>query len=233
MTSRKSPIPYLEDMIMRSIDITERARQTIDTIAAQLDPNLLKSQFDEPIDRVARQFKCETTYSVGHKIFHRLIAEFVQQIYENGLKASWLLTDPLAEAISLLDRYYQSAVYNTGYVAALLDANDAAEGGIQTVLTSLAESVKDIERQKYIAAVFTWHLRRNSWPLQCEIARILLEDCQAFVPERLAGCVPAQIVDEIPSLIHMFICSDAALQQIAFSNDGSFATESLLNRDPL
>jgi len=171
---------------MMSINITERARQTIDAIAAQLDPNLLKSKFDEPIDRVTRQFKYEADYPVGHKTFHHIIAEFVYQIYENGLKASWLLMDPLAEAISLLERYYQSAVYDTGYVAALLDANDAAEGGIQTVLIGLAESVKDTERQKYITAVFTWHLRRSSWPLQCEIVRILLEDCRAFDPERLA-----------------------------------------------
>jgi hypothetical protein len=216
-----------------SIDITECASNTIDAIAAKLDPDLIKRKFDEPIDRVVRQFKCETTYPVGHKTFHRLIAKFVQEIYESGLQASWLLTDPLTEAISILDRYYQSAVYNTGYIAALLDANDAAEGGMQTVLTSLAESIKDIERQKYIAAVLTWHLRRISWPLQCEIARILLEDCRAFLPERLAGCVPAQIVDEIPSLVHIFIHSDAALQQIAFSNDESPSAETLLNRNPL
>jgi hypothetical protein len=123
-------------------------------------------------------------------------------------------------------------MYGTGYVAALLDANDPTEGGIQTVLTGLSESIKEIERQKYTKAIFTQFLHGCSWYQLCEIARILLEDYQAIIPERLAKCYPAQLVDEIPSLISMFISGDSFLQQITFSSEKSRLFEIPFIREP-
>jgi len=133
----------------------------------------------------------------------------------------------------LLENGYESAVYGTGYVAALLDANDPAEGGIQTVLIGLTELINEIERQKYIRAVFAWYLHCCNWYLLCEIARVLLEDYRALIPERLGKCAPVQLVDEIPSLISMFISGDSVLQQITFSSEGSRTAETPLNREPL
>ena len=115
-------------------DMEKRARETIETIAARLDRSLVKSRFDEPIAKVAWEFTCEAKPPVSHKAFNKIVADFVQQIYEKALKASWMLTDPLAEAIFLLENYYRSPAYGPGYAAAILNANDAAEGGVQTVL---------------------------------------------------------------------------------------------------
>jgi hypothetical protein len=75
--------------------------------------------------------------------------------------------------IFLLTNYYHSVEYGTGYEAATLDANDPAQGGIWTALTGLAEAIKNIERRKYIEAVFVWHLHSCSWELLCEIAQLL------------------------------------------------------------
>ena len=97
---------------------------------------------------------------------------------------------------------FSTEEYGSGYSAAASDADDPTQGGIQTVLTSMAESIKDIERKKYIDGIFTWYLHSCSWELQCEIARLLLEEYQPFIPPLLIGCVPAQLVDEIPSIMY-------------------------------
>jgi hypothetical protein len=200
-----------------SSDLEKRAREIVTTIMVELDPDRISKRFDNPIAQAAKEFDCEPTCPIAHKEFHRIVAVFVKQVYDKALGASWMFTDPLAEALWLLENGYESAVYGTGYVAALLDANDPAEGGIQTVLTGLAELIKDIERQKYIKAVFARYLHGCNWALRCEIARVLLEDYRPFLPERLGKCAPAQLADEIPSLILMLISSDSVLHQMAFS----------------
>lgn len=214
-------------------DLEKLARETIAAIMVELDPDRTKDRFDDPIAKAAREFGYDPICPIAHKEFHRTVAGFVEQVYDKGLATSWMLTDPLAEALWLLENGYESAVYGTGYVAALLDANDPAEGGIQTVLTGLAELIKDIERQKYIRAVFARYLHGCSWALRCEIAQVLLEDYRAFLPERLGKCAPAQLADEIPSLLLMLLSTNSILQQIAFPSEGSMTIETSLNAEPL
>ena len=201
---------------MKNTDIKKRAKEIIEIITAKLDRDLMSSRFDEPIAKVAGQFECEAEYPVTHKDFHRIIADFVQQIYEKALKASWRLTDPLDEAIVLLETGYRSALYGPGYTGAMLHTNDTEKGGIQAVLTGLAGAIIEIERQKYIDGVLTWHLHGCSWQLLCEIAQKLLEDYRPFIPPQLCKRVPAQLVDVIPDIMQRCIDSHFTLQGFPF-----------------
>jgi len=194
---------------MENTDIKKRATEIIKIITAKLDPDLMSSRFDEPIAEVAGQFECEVEYPVTHKDFHKIIANFSLQIYEKALKAPWILTDPLDEAIVLLENGYRSALYGPGYTGAMLHTNDTDKGGIEAVLAGLAGAIIEIERQKYIDGVLTWHLRGCSWQLLCEIAQILLEDYRPFIPPQLCKRVPAQLVEVIP--IVMQRCIDSRL----------------------
>lgn len=198
-----------------------------------IDPGRIKRQFDDPIDRAATDFDCEPICPISHKAFHRVIARFVEEIYGMALGAAWRLADPLAEAIGLLEASYRSPTWGAGYVAALLDANDPAEGGIRTVLTGLADSIKEIERRKYTTGVFLRRLAGCSWQLRCEMVRVLLEDYRPFIPERLGQCAPAQLADEIPSLLAMLLSSDSVLQQIVSSSDTPRAAETEVVWEPL
>ena len=215
------------NVIMKNTEIAERARQTIEIVTVKLDQRLIKSRFDEPVAKAAEQFEFEATFPITHIAFHKIISGFVEYIYENAFGASWMLTDPLAEAMFLLENHYRSEIYGTGYTAAILDADDTAESGIQTVLSGLAEAIKDVERQKYVRGVFAWHVLGADWNLRCEIARILLEDYKLFMPERLCKCVPAQLVDQIPAIMNIHICSDSTLQQITFCRETPLTAETL------
>lgn len=199
---------------MTNTDIREQARRTVGTILAQLDQSLIRSLFDEPIDNAARQFKHQAGCPVSHKTFHKVITDFVVQVYDRGLNARWKLsTDPLGEAIALLEGHYQSH-YGHGYIAAALDANDAAQGGIDAVLYLLKEIIKNVERQKYFRSIFAINIETADWHVQCEIVRILVETYRPFLPEQIWQCEPWELVSQIPSIISLCLGVDSALQEI-------------------
>ena len=200
--------------MVKSCDVKERARAKIWTITAQLDPDLIKSQFDDRVDEVARQFTHKADCPITQETFHEVMAEFVVQVYEKGLGARWMLSgEPLAHVIALLEDHYQGP-YGSGYIAAALEANDLEGGGIDAVINRLAEIIKDTERLKHIKAVFIANIDPSDWPLKCEIVGLLLQEYQPFLPEHLLARRPWELVDEIPSIIYRYICSDSALEEV-------------------
>jgi len=212
---------------MINSDIKKHARQIVEIITAKLDPDMMSSRFDGPVTKVAEEFQCEVEYPVTHKVFHRIAADLVQQIYETALKTSWMLTDPLDEAILLLENGYHSVLYGSGCTGAMLYINDTGKGGIETVLASLAGIIIAVEKQKYIDGVLTWHLHGCSWDLQCGIAQVIMEDYEPFIPPQLRQRAAAQLVDVIPILIQQSIDSNYSLQGILFGGQGAEANRIL------
>ena len=199
---------------MMSSDIRKQAAQKVKAITTELDQALIKKRFDEPIDNAVRQFIHKANCPISHEEFHRVITEFVLHIYDKSFNARWMASaEPLGQVIELLENHYNGA-YGRGYIAAALDANDTREGGIDTVLNQLAEIIKDIERQKYVNAIFAVNINPADWHLKCEIVSILLEDYRQFLPQHLLVCKPWELVNEIPSIMYRYICSDSALQEL-------------------
>jgi hypothetical protein len=196
-------------------NIKEYAREKIETITSALDDSHIKSRFDEPVDKAARKFSHNTSCPVNTKEFHGVIAEFTAHIYQKGLNTEIAFSEPLGYAIELLEDHYRGS-YGTGYIAAALDANDPAEGGIDTVLNRLADIIKDIERQKYIKAVFAVNINPADWHLKCEIVSILLEDYRQFLPQHLLDCESWQLASQIQAIMYRYICSDSALQELLY-----------------
>lgn len=196
-------------------DIKKQAEETITEIIALLNEASIKTMVDEPIDKVVKEFCYDVGRPVTHRKFHRLIEHFVRTIYEGGLNDFWRPLDPLAEALSLLEKHYQGT-YAFGYSSARLDANDSMHGGVDSVLQRITESVKSIERAKYIQSVFARYINPCDWQLRCEIVDILLEYCRPFLPLQMLQCVPEQMVDDIPLLMNIHLNSENVIQQISF-----------------
>ena len=195
-------------------DLRKPAKEKIEVITAELDYRLIKSRFDEPVDEAARQFTHKTSSTITHKIFHKIIAEFVEWIYDKGLNARWMISaEPLDQTIALLEEHYNST-YGHGYTAAILDAGDIEEGGVDTVLGQLAEIIKDTERSKHINAVFSVNIDPADWHLKCEIVNVLLEDYRQFLPQHLLECKPWELAGQIPAIMYRYICSESTLEEL-------------------
>jgi len=199
---------------MADCEIKKIAHEKITAITAGLDEVLIKKRIDGPIDTAAKDFRYQTKLPLDYKQIHTIFSDFVRNIYENGLQTDWAIPDPLAEAIMLLEDYYQGT-YANGYSAAMLDAGDTEYGGIDIVLNRLAEIIKTIERQKYFSGVFVRHINPCDWHLKREIAGILLEQYRPVLPPLMRNCAAAQLVDQIPALMALYLNSCATLQQMS------------------
>jgi len=154
----------------------------------------------------------------------RIIAQVVERVYR-ALKIPMTLIDPLAQAISLLESGYESGAYGPGYVPALLDAGDQTGEGVPGVVRALGELLKENQKRLHVSSVFAAHLPLGDWRLRCEIVKLLLADYQAFIPEALARCAPAQLVDEIPALLCAGLHTDTVLGNLSLGGGGGVRAE--------
>lgn len=218
---------------MADSKMTKRARKVIEIITTKLDPQLIQTHFDEPIAQAVRDFHCQEKDPLDYRCFHEIISAFVRAIYDDGLKAPFSIADPLAQAIYLLSTHYQSDTYGNGYIAALMDACDSNADGIQKVRTELGEIIKQLEKSKYVKAVFAEYIGGCDWYLRCEIARVLLEDYRSYLPHKLQQCVPEQLANELPLIINMHIRSGSTLEQIFYGKPKTLSNKNLLQSRPL
>ena len=128
---------------------TAPPKKIIDRIVALLDEKYLKHLIDDPIDAAVRQLQFTPEKAFSHRVFHRAISKLVGYIYEHTFQMKLHLSQPLDEAIFLLEQYYQNGLVR-GYAAALLNAADEKRDGLDRVLTRLVEIIKAREREKYI-----------------------------------------------------------------------------------
>lgn len=212
---------------MMNFDNKKQAKEIIEKILTELDSESLNKRYDEQVMKVAEEFDCNIDCPLDHKDFHKVIADFVQHIYQHALRKPFMLTNSLDEAIMLLENGYRSTLYGPGYYGAILQANDQAGGGIQLVLTDIAELLINNERQKYINSVLTSYLHSCSWDLLCQIAKKLLDDYQRFLPPQLYKCATAQIVDVIPDIIYGDVCSEQIMKRLSIQEQQNTIAEQM------
>ena len=195
------------------------SEKTIDTVFDLLGEARMQRQIDEPADMAGRSFCLEESESVSHSTFNLLIAEFVQHAYLKGLRLPRHFSDKkaLGEAIFLLDRYYRSE-HLKGYEAALVDFKANGQEGLELVLSQLTESIKTVERGKYIQWVFTRNIDHLDWSQRCLVVESYIKRNKEILPRHLLDIDPARLADNLYDLFFTHLAIDDVVIQI-FSNE--------------
>ena len=170
---------------------------------------------DEPINRASQTFNIKIKTPISHSGFNRIITEFVCHLYEKGLRLPRLLTDhqeALAEAVYLLKRGYPGD-NNDGYDQALFDSTNYGMEGIETVLSSLAELIKNAEREKYMKSIFVENFDRLDFFMQLEIVSVYQKRFANIIPPQIRDIKPASLVDLFHKLIMDHISDDSLMIQ--------------------
>ncbi|MFC1895234.1 hypothetical protein ACFL0Q_01020, partial [Thermodesulfobacteriota bacterium] len=178
-----------EDLICKVLDLLSEAR--------------IQREIDVPMDMARRNFCLKATGPFSHSSFNHLIAEFVQHVYRKGLRLPRHFSDQeaLAEAIFLLNKYYQyQNEYITGYEAALIDFKGSGREGLEVVLSQLTESIRTVERGKYIQWVFTANINHMDWSLRCLIVESYIKKNNEILPKHLLDIDPARLADNLYDL---------------------------------
>ena len=180
-----------------------------------LDEEHMRKEIDESIEKAAAGFRFDQKEVFTYAHFKRLIADFVKHIYEHGLMLPQKISSSYAftEAVDILEKEYQSA-YAMGYEAARLDASSPEMNGAIIVLSGMTETIKRIERRKYIQGVFRIHIVHLDWHERCKIAEFLIKSCSAILPSDLLERDHAQFADDLPDLIMHYLQTENLLKQL-------------------
>jgi len=196
-------------------DALKSCEKTLDTVLTLLNRNRIAEDVEKPIDQAAHSFQMKVKDLDSHSEFNRVVGAFVQHVYRNGLRLCRPLTDreALSEAIFLLERHYQGMI-TEGYEGALLDGGSTGLEGIESVLSRLAETIKDVELEKYVAWVFSSHIDHLDWEARETLVSVYLKMYQSVLPSRMAKAEPARLVDHVHQLIQNHVSTDHVFHQI-------------------
>ncbi len=206
-------------------DTRAEGKRIAERLLAKLDEDRLRRELDDAIDQATSGYVRESVQVRSQGVFLEVIADFVRHLYESGLRVPRTLTSiqARAEAIALLEQHYPHAS-DSGYEEALLDATSSGDQGIELVLSHLAKTIKSLERDAYIRWVYSNHLVSCSWTERCAIAEYLLDRCAPLLPPVLRGCRPAQLADDIPTLVSMELSTGSWLGNVRSGTDSFRAT---------
>jgi len=206
--------PWSEDEAGDAGDpVRDRATKIIGAVRGLLDEELMARQFDEPIGRAAEAFECRGPSVYTHATFLTEVADFVRHVYEHGLPGRRRLSPSQArdEAVALLQRVYRGPDFD-GYDAAAVEAANTDGAGIRSVLATLAEAMKAIERQTYEQWVAARYINAADWETKCAVAAVLRERLAEYLPPGLLGCAPEQLAHRVFDLLKHDLTTDKKLQ---------------------
>ena len=215
MDAKNSESPQTRDVATQQDDsVRLRAIEIIETVMGLLDEAFMARQFDEPIARAAGAFECAEPVRYSYAVFLQTVADCVRHLYEHGLAGHRRLSDSQArdEAVALLEQAYQGSDAD-GYEAATVDAADPSQAGIQAVVATLAEALKERERRAYVRWVMALHIDAADWNTRCAMAAVLLERLAECLPPDVRGCSPEQLADHVSRLLLADVATSRQLQQ--------------------
>lgn len=188
--------------------------KVIENLLDLLNEDTMQREIDEPLDAAKQSFRIEPSDTISHLKFNQVIAAFIQHIYNEGSRLNRYLSyqEALAEAILLLQRYYPNE-YKEGYTTALIDASSGGREGLELVLSELTESVKVVEREKYIQWAFTTNIDHLDWGLRCRIVDAYIQKNKELLPGHFSDIDPARLTDFIHNLIFNHMAADNMVRQ--------------------
>lgn len=183
---------------MRNFKEDHRPDEIIDAIVGLLDEQRISNEIDVPIDKAAQTFRWETESGCSHCDFNRLIGRFVGHIYKTGLRLPRRLSkeESLAEAVFLLKKGYPDA-HGDGYDEALMDASDSRLEWVERIGSALVESIKAIERKKYMEWVLLEHIDPLNWHFNVEVAALYRKRNEQFLPDELLALSPYRLANHL------------------------------------
>ena len=200
---------------LRNSELVKSPKGTIDKIADLLSEERISAEVDHLLDQAVQAFRLELDEPLSYSTFNQVVGEFIRHVYLTGLRLPRDLskTEALTEAVSLLTRYYRGG-YTEGYEGALLDAMSGNLEGLELVLSRLGESLKEVERNKYVNWVFADQFERLDWETKRQLVITYFNQYGTFLPTQLRELDPARPVDHFHALITDYVSSINLLKQV-------------------
>jgi hypothetical protein len=187
--------------------------QVLERLVSFTDEMHLTHQIEEPIDRALASFHIPPGRIDSAVAFHRILSEFICHLTASiaGIKLSY--DQAMTEGIDQLERLYRGPT-SIGYAGALVDAMYTEGCGLEMVLMTLAQGLKQERRIQYLRFVFLREYESLDWTIRLSIASRLLQELKPTLGLGFSKIDPAQLVPQVPSLILNRRAVDRQLDQL-------------------
>ena len=193
-----------------------RRAVTLDDLVAMLDPAVLRRQFDTPVDAVTRAFLARKPRARTTAEFNRVIVRFVRAIHARALPFARILStaEAYAIAVRMLHRAYDPAGSH-GYELALLAVVRENRETIDSVLSAIADGIKQNEREKYRRWIHVRFVEGLSWAEKCALAaEVIREESPGSEPSDFPPD-PACLAAHLPELIDAYVTAVTAAYDLS------------------
>jgi len=191
-------------------DDTRQAREIVERFFTLLDEERVRCKIDESVDRALANFKFNENAPFSTRLFHEVIAEFVRQVWEQGVKFHRNLNaeTALAEAIAILGTGYVGNG-GSGYEAALVDAANPEPNGIRCVIEQMAELIKATQRAKDLRRILETCIMPSDWQTKRRVAAFLVEAfASSSAPSQIVRLSPGQLAPHWHELAMLLLDSE-------------------------
>lgn len=191
----------------------------VDSIILELVEAVTPRMISDKIDSTFGSFQLPAIRITSHQEFNGEIAHFIQHIYLRGITKPITLDNrkALTEAIYLLDSNYESSGA-AGYDAAYLEVVDESGKGLDYVLTQLAETVKNLEAQKWINAFYLQNINPIDKRKHFEIIKYLFEKYPEYFPDNIKVGNPIRFCKHYRELIATVLQSESFIRHLQTSS---------------
>jgi len=187
--------------MVSSAEETDTATRILDQLLGALSPEGIRHAVDAPMDRALASHEWPRGPCTSQAAMLEHAGRLLRHLHAHGMMARPLTSKQArAEAARILhDRYINGEA--RGFTAALLDLHGEGQGGINIVLTTLADIVRREMRDRYVRGVIAELVDPLDWPMKCRLARQVLTRFRRHLPGALASVDEEQFAEACPALV--------------------------------
>ncbi len=179
-----------------------------------LSKAIIGPEIEDPIDNAVASFKYDGGASVleDRLAFLRTVGTFVAHVYRYGLSVPRVLNSRQAqtEALVLLERGYRRN-NACGYQGALCDTVKYGMDGLRAVFLTLAEIIKETQRQNYVWWVLNSRVQQLNWTTQRALTAMILE---RVGPSLLESIDVRSLEELVPLCADLLLCDVGSTQEL-------------------
>jgi len=180
---------------------------SIHSLLTALDEKTIARAVQIPHDNARAGFHIASNTVRNYEEFERIIGNYYNHHFCSCVAPGGAL--PPFEAIGRAKKVLEND-YNRRHLTinnAIADAKDGTNGGLNTILNSIADALKAESVERYIEDVFDRHVAGDSWEQRVELVRQFMGHFGDALSDSVRSQPPERYANDYKELIRSFVHS--------------------------
>ena len=177
----------------------------INSLMAELDETTIARHVGIPHDTARMQYGLNSNTVRSFYEFKNIITSYYNYHYTTCVSRGGRLSESEAygKAKELLEREYRKR--NGDLVSAFNDGNLGLNGGMRSVLDTIADGLKAEVVERYMTDVFDRYVAPNSWENKVDMIRQFISYCGSMLSSSVVATQPERYAHDYSGLIRSYI----------------------------